>query len=99
MIQHTGDGSLLCGPHGLAVLDAFSRPITVQDAMIRLRGRSAGVSENHVMLLDDDDRTSRFIRAIESTVRPDDIVLDREFVPIDLCNDVRSDRRTSDSGR
>ena len=113
MVVRSADRSLECGPHCLAVLDAFAEPLSVKEAMAGLKGRSAGlqdwldligtidalrqakmlvdpgaeaadvpdvpdtsVSSFHVMMLDDRDRTSRFIEAIESTVRDGDVVID-----------------------
>ena len=107
------DGNFECGTHCLAVLDVFAEPLSVKEAMARLKGRSAGlqdwldligtidalrqakilvnpgaeaadlpgvlgssVSSFHVTMLDDRDRTSRFIEAIESTVREGDVVVD-----------------------
>jgi len=113
MYLHTPGRSLMCGPHGLAVIDAFTHPISVKDAMARLKGRSTGIQDwldligtieslhkegvlvppsgaetgeasplspdvvaFHQVMLDDRDRTSRFIEAIEATVRPGDVVVD-----------------------
>lgn len=113
MYLHTPGRSLICGSHGLAVIDAFALPISVKDAMARLKGRSTGIQDwldligtieslhkegvlvppsgtegatpgtlspdvvaFHRDMLDDRDRTSRFIEAIEATVRPGDIVVD-----------------------
>ena len=40
-----GGQVLVSGSHGLAVLDAFSQPISVSQAMKKLRGRSTGVQD------------------------------------------------------
>ncbi len=114
LMLRTAHRSVHCGPHGLAVLDAFAHPTSVEDAMARLKGRSAGVqdwvdliatidslhterilvepetvlaerrsrprgtdvSAYHVMMLEDRDRTGRFIEAIEATVQEGDVVVD-----------------------
>jgi hypothetical protein len=39
------DTPVMCGPRGLAVLDAFSQPTSLADAMKALRGRSAGMED------------------------------------------------------
>ena len=36
---------VMCGPRGLAVLDAFSHPTSLADAMKALKGRSAGMQD------------------------------------------------------
>ena len=113
VVVRSADRKLECGPHCLAVLDTFAEPLSVKEAMARLKGRSAGlqdwldligtidalkqakmlvdpgaeaadvdrvldtsVSSYHVTMLDDRDRTSRFIEATESTVREGDVVVD-----------------------
>ena len=45
MSVQSPDRSLVCGPHCLAVLDAFGKPLSVKDAMARLKGRSAGLQD------------------------------------------------------
>ncbi len=40
-----GDQVVVSGSHGLAVLDAFSQPITVSQAMKKLRGRASGMQD------------------------------------------------------
>jgi len=113
IFMHLPGRSFMCGPHGLAVIDAFTRPISVKDAMARLKGRSAGIQDwldliatieslqdlgvlvppqeveggspgplgpdvvaFHQDMLNDQARTSRFLEAIEATVRPGDVVVD-----------------------
>ncbi len=41
----TPGGNVACGPHGLAVLDAFSRPTSVSGALETLQTRVAGAQE------------------------------------------------------
>ncbi len=45
-VRIRGEGlDVRSGPHALAVLDAFAEPISVKEAMERLRGRAAGVQD------------------------------------------------------
>ena len=41
----TGANSIRCGPHGLAVLDVFTRPISLRNALERLRPRITGMQD------------------------------------------------------
>lgn len=103
-----------CGPHALTVLDVFSRPTSLTEALDSLKARvtgaqdwveltstiirfvQAGVLRNreqmpvtvgldpfsfdgapeHVAMLNDRVRTSRFMHAISEAVRPGDVVVE-----------------------
>ena len=100
------------GRHTLAILDAFSRPLTLRAALDQLESRAVGgrdwidivkttvslyragalqassekepifethgyaAPDIHVRMLNDRQRTSRFLAAIREVVRPGDVVLD-----------------------
>lgn len=107
-----GGTSFAVGPHTLAILDEFSRPRTIAEALEKLRTRTSGVQDwidltstimhlhqagvlldetgegpsfgragyehhdVHVRMLNDRQRTSRYLAAIREVVRPDDVVVD-----------------------
>src|SRR5688572_13470835 len=107
------DCDLTCGPHGLAVLNAFAQPTTMSAALGRLVSvagvqewaelartivdlHAAGVLRDeannvpalsddakgfdgatvHSVMLNDRERTSRFLEGIREVVRPGDVVVD-----------------------
>lgn len=115
LVLRTPKGDCLCGPEGLAILEAFSRPKPLRDGLMELAARlgtgrqalqdltnsihdlyEAGVlrdahnptedlsarpgrfdsPELQISMLEDRTRTQAFLRAIEKTVMPGDIVLD-----------------------
>ena len=73
-VQVTKDEvTVSCGPHGLAVLDVFSRPATLSQALKRLQARTTGIQDwvDLVGVIVNLSKADALVGSSDEAIRPD----------------------------